>query len=133
MIYSRTSMFPGQRRIPVANQQDILADTEYRVVSIITLVTTQLESGHLDRRYVIFPLFMAGFATTQPDAKIQALDIIKAFEGTGIGQNTYTTRRLLSALYEAQRRTADAGGRLEDVDWLTIARERSLIVVNCGL
>lgn len=76
---------------------------------------------------------MAGFATTQPDAKIQALDIIKAFEGTGVGQNTYTMRRLLSAVYEDQRRMANAGRRMEDVDWLAVAKERSLTLVNCGL
>ena len=133
MIYSRTSMFVRQRSVPIANHQAILADTERRIMSIIALAAAQLEARQLDRRHVVFPLFMAGFATTQPDIKIQALDIIKAYEGTGIGQNTYTTRRLLTAVYEEQRRVVDAGGRLEDVDWLRVARERSLMVVNCGL
>lgn len=133
VIYSRTSMFPGQRRIPVANQQDINADTERRVASIISIAASQLERRQLDRRHIIFPLFMAGFVTTHPDAKIQALDIIKAYEGTGIGQNTYRTRRLLTAVYEEQRRMAEAGRRIEDVDWPAVAKERSLTVVNCGL
>ena len=126
-------MFPGQRRIPVASQQEVFADTERRVMTIISVAATNVEARHLDRRYVIFPLFMAGFATTQPDIKIQAIDIIKAYEGTGIGQNTYTTRRLLAAVYEEQRKAADAGHRIEDVDWLAVARRRSLTMVNCGL
>ena len=126
-------MFPGQRRIPVANQHEILADTERRVGSIIDIAASQLEDRYLNRRHIIFPLFMAGFATTHPDAKIQALDIIKAYESTGIGQNTYSTRRLLTAVYEEQRKMAEAGRRIEDVDWLAVAKERSLTVVNCGL
>ena len=86
-----------------------------------------------DRRHIIFPLFMAGFATTRPDVKIQALDLVKSYEGTAIGQNTYRTRLLLAAVYEEQRRMANTGGSMEDVDWLTVAKERSLAVVNCGL
>ena len=126
-------MFPGQRRIPVANQHEIQNDNERRVSSIITVGVLQLENGQLDRRHVIFPLFIAGYATGRPDVKIQALDIIKSYEGTGIGQNTSRTRQLLTAVYEEQRHVGNAGGRMEDVDWLKIARDRSLIVVNCGL
>lgn len=126
-------MFPGQRRIPVANQSDIHADTERRIVSIMSVATAQLHHGQLDRRHIIFPLFMAGFATTQPDIKIRVLDIIKTFEGSGIGQNTYRTRQLLTAVYEEQRRRANEGGSMEGVNWLVVAKERSLMVVNCGL
>lgn len=126
-------MFPGQRRIPFAGLQDQLADTEHRVMSIISIAAAQLQNGQLDRRHVIFPLFMAGYATAQAEAKIQALNIIKRYEGYGIGQNTYSTRQLLSAIYEEQRRVAELGGRMEDVDWLSFAKERSLTVVNCGL
>jgi GNAT superfamily N-acetyltransferase len=126
-------MFLRQRSIPVANQQDLLTDTEQRILSIIALATAQLQARHFHHRHVIFPLFIAGYATTQPDVKIQALDIIKAFEGHGIGQNTFTTRKLLSAVYEEQRKVAESGGRMEDVDWIKVARDRSLTVVNCGL
>ncbi|KAK3715258.1 hypothetical protein LTR37_007225 [Vermiconidia calcicola] len=132
-IYSRTSMLKCQRRFPIANQQEVFADTERRTLSIMRLVSTYLASRHFDRRHVVFPLFMAGFATTQPDVKIQALDVIKAFESTGIGQNTYVTRRLLTAVCEEQRRFAEAGGKMEDVDWFEVARDRSLTVINCGL
>ncbi len=132
-VYSRTSMFFRQRSFPIASQQEVFADTKSRVMAIIALAATQLEAGHLERRHVIFPLFIAGFATMQPDLKVQALNIIKAYEGQGLGQNTYTTRRLLTAVYEEQGRVVEAGGRMEDVDWLRVARDRSLTVVNCGL
>lgn len=126
-------MFPGQRRIPVANLQGILADTERRVMSIIDIATAQLEAGQVDRRHVICPLLIAGVATTQPDIKVQALDLMKAYESSGIGQNTYYARRLLGEVFEEQRRVANAGGRIEDVDWMAVAKGRNLTVVNCGL
>ena len=132
-IYSRTSMFPGQRRIPIANIHSISADTERRVMSIIGIATTHLEAGQVDQRHVIFPLLMAGIATTRSDAKVQALDLMKAYESSGIGQNTYSARRLLTAVYDEQRRVANGGGRIEDVDWLAVAKARGLTVVNCGL
>ena len=81
----------------------------------------------------IFPLFLAGVASTQPDAKIQAIDIMKAIVSGGIGQNTFRTRQLLAAVCEEQRRVVNSGGRMEHVDWLEVARERGLSVVNCGL
>ena len=133
MIYSRTSMFPGQRRIPIANQQEVNAEIEYHVMCILNIAIAQLEAGGVEKRHIVFPLFMAGFATSQPDVKIQALDIIRRLETTAIAQNTYRTRQLLSAVYEEQRRIAESGGRTEDIEWLVVAKERSLMVVNCGL
>jgi hypothetical protein len=102
-------------------------------MSVVGLVTAQFEAGHLEQRHLIFPLFIAGFATIQPDVKTQALNIMKAFEGQGIGQNTYSTRRHLTAVYEEQRSVVEAGGKMEDVDWLKVAKDRSLTVMNCGL
>lgn len=140
VIYSRTSMFPSQRSIPIANQSDFHADTERRCVAILTLASTYLSSTNstsvTEHRQAVFPIFIAGVATSQPDAKIQAIDIIKAMESPikgGIGQNTYRTRQLLVAVCEEQRRVVSAGGRMEQVDWLVVSRERGLSVVNCGL
>lgn len=134
VIYARTSMFPGQRLIPTANQADIHADTERRCLSILTLAGADLEAGLMERRHVGFPLLMAGVATTQPDAKIQAMNIMTAFQREGgIGQNTYRTRQLLVAVCEEQRAVVSAGGRMEQVEWQVLAKKRGLSIVNCGL
>lgn len=125
-------MFPGQRGIPVANQRAISDDTERLVDSIVSLAEAQLENDQRDRRHAVFPLFMSGIATARSDAQVSSLRLIKAYEGSGIGRNTSLTRRLLEAVYDEQRRIENAGGRREDVDWLVVARERSLSVVNCG-
>lgn len=136
MIYSRTSMF-AQRSMDVANQGDVHADTEQRCIGILTLASSYTDAElMMKHRHAVFPVLMAGIATTQPDAKIQAMNIVKAMESPargGIGQNTYRTRQLLVAFCEEQRRVVGAGGKIEQVDWLALARERDLSVVHCGL
>lgn len=126
-------MFPNQRRIPTAAQQEVLNDTDRRIRLTLSIASHQVESGHFEKRHTIFPVFMAGFATNSADLKLHAIDLIRAFEGKGIGQNTYRTRQLLVAVCEEQRRVANAGGRMEDVEWKVVAREKGLNVVNCGL
>lgn len=134
IIYSRTSLFPGQRLVPVAHSGDVHLDTERRCISILNMARSHLENGEFERRHVIFSLLLAGFATTQPNAKVQAIDMMRAFETTGgIGRNTARARQLLSAVCDEQQKRIDEGGRLEQVDWLVLARERGLSVVNCGL
>lgn len=103
-------------------------------MSIINIAAAQLEAGQPDRRHVIFPLLIAGITTMQPDAKIQALDLLKMYEGSGIGPNTYNTRQLLGAIYEEQRRVAEAGGQVDcHVEWLQDVKRRRVAMVNCGL
>lgn len=132
-IYARTSMFTRQRHIPTAAQHEVANDTERRVRLILAMAAQQVESGHLERRKTVFPIFMAGFATFSSDSKLHAIDLIRAFEGKGIGQNTYRTRQLLVAVCEEQRKAINAGRQMEDVEWMAVAREQGLNVVNCGL
>jgi hypothetical protein len=132
-IYSRTSMFPGQGLIPSANQAAFAADTGIRVSHILTLTVSIVANGDLDRREVVFPVFMAGVATNNPNAKAKAIDLLKTLEGHGIGQNTSVVRRLLVGVCEEQTRRVSAGRRMEEVDWLRFGRDRGMSVVNCGL
>lgn len=122
-------MFPAQRRI--ASTPDLQPDTERRVLSILSLVSTILD--HASARHVIFPLFVAGIGTLSPDAKIKTLELLAALEGSGIGRNTARTRGLLKVVFEEQRRAYEGGGSAGEVEWLGVARERGLGVVNCGL
>lgn len=126
-------MFPGQRLLPASNHPDLLADAERRVTSTINLATNLLQRNRLERRDVIFPLFIAGTATSQPRSRALILNLIKSFEGSGIGLNTRRTGRLLSAVYEEQERRVAGGGRREEVEWLEVAKGRELVLVNCGL
>lgn len=126
-------MFPGQGLIPTANQAAFQTDTGTRVSNILTLAMSIFANGELDRREVVFPIFMAGVATNNPNAKAKAMDLLKSYDGHGIGQNTSVVRKLLGAVCEEQRRRVAAGRRMEEVEWLRFGRERGMSVVNCGL
>lgn len=126
-------MFPGQRLIPHANAAAFAADTASRVCHIQTLASSILASGDLDRREVVFPVFIAGIATSDANAKITFINLLKSFEGHGIGQNTSVVRRLLVGVCEEQNHLLERGRRMEEVDWMRFGRERGMSVVNCGL
>jgi len=126
-------MFPSQGLIPTANQAAFFADTNTRVSHILTLTNRIFAAGELDRREVVFPIFIAGVATRNPAAKAKAIELLKSFESHGIGQNTNVVRRLLVAVCEEQNRRVSAGRRMEEVEWLRLGRERGMSVVNCGL
>lgn len=133
-LYARTSMFPHQRALPLAAQTLQQTDSETRVRSILHLAASYLPpSPSVAHRHVLFPLFIAGIATSLPDTKVQILNLMKAFEGGGVGGNEFRTRRLLSAVLEEQRRVVREGGRGEEVDWVEVGRGAGLGVVNCGL
>ncbi|KAF2769318.1 hypothetical protein EJ03DRAFT_293334 [Teratosphaeria nubilosa] len=134
VIYSRTSMFPQQHLIPTANQAELHTDTERRCMNITNLGASYVQERHQDRRHIVFPLFLAGVVTTNLDAKVRISEIIEALQRNGgIGQNTLQTRKLLQAVIEEQRLALEGGGRIEQVDWLALARSKGLGVVNCGL
>lgn len=126
-------MFPNQRLLPTANQALLATDTAARAAQILSLASAILSKGGLDHRAVVFPVFIAGIATPNADAKIKAIELLRAFEGHGIGQNTGVVRRLLVGVCEEQRRCVEVGRRAEEVDWVRFGRERGLGVVNCGL
>lgn len=133
MIYTRTSMYPGQRLIQSMNQPNLVADTEARVDVILSVASHIAQEQAWDQRHIIFPIFMAGFATKQSDSKVRAIELIRLFEGSGIGQNTSTTRKLLTAVCEEQAQSIAAHRSMEEVDWLCVLGDRGLRVSNCGL
>jgi hypothetical protein len=92
-----------------------------------------VNSGQLELRFMVFPLFMAGFASTDGTQKMMALDMISAMEKKSIGSNTTATRRALQIIYERQTQRFMHTGHSLDVDWLDIMVEQGLQVVNFGL
>jgi hypothetical protein len=124
-------MYPGQGRMPFANRQAIVTDMELRATKILTLAAPQaINPVH---RNIIFPVFMAGVATSVESNKSAAIELIGRLEDTGIGRNTHRTKQLLVAVCEEQRRLVAVGGSQQEVEWLEIARANKLDVVNCGL
>ncbi|CAK3843147.1 Proteasome component ECM29 [Lecanosticta acicola] len=124
MLYARTSLFPSQSLIPSYHAAQ---DTPSRIASILSLTSPPVNNNNttttLPRNTSTFALFIAGIAAPDAATKRLCIDGITAFEGRGIGQNTYRTRRLLSAVVEERR----------EGEWVGFSRERGLGVLSCGL
>lgn len=123
-------MYPGQQ---FHNTPDLKTEVAHRCATIISLATAVVEAHNFDQHHIVFPTFLAGVATQDPDLKMCAINIMRAMEGTGISRNASRSCELLVAVCEEQRSRVMSGGHAEEVDWITLAKSRGLGVVNFGL
>ncbi|EXJ76002.1 uncharacterized protein A1O5_00510 [Cladophialophora psammophila CBS 110553] len=130
IIYSHTSMWPGQR---LETSPDY--DTEIAVASsqILQMASKALAEDRSYCRYLVFPVFMAGFVATDGAHRMHAVDLLREMEKTSIGRNTMTTRKALAAVYEKQNERFMNTGQSLDVDWMHVMVQEGLLVVNFGL
>ncbi|KIW42503.1 uncharacterized protein PV06_06048 [Exophiala oligosperma] len=130
ILFSHTSMWPGQR---LDTSPDY--DTEIAVASnqILQMTMKAHAENRYHCRYLVFPVFMAGFCSTDGAQRMQALDLIRGMEKHSIGRNTTMTRRALAAVYEKQNERFMNTGQSLDIDWMQVMAERDLFVINFGL
>ena len=109
---------------------------------ILRLAREIVSTNHMERKFIVFPLFMAGFVNQSPEERSEILGLVKRMEEDSVGRNLVAARQLLEIVYERQdKRRRDArrerretgGAGDEEVDWVSIIRELGLQVVNCRL
>ncbi len=130
LIYSHTSMWPSQRLDTGPDYDAEIAQCVSEVLRIGDRVVSD-EQYHL--RFIIFPLFMAGIASTDGTEKMLALELISSMEKESIGSNTTATRHALQIIYEQQTQRFMHTGQSLDVNWSDSVLEQGLQVVNFGL
>jgi hypothetical protein len=130
IIFSHTSMWPSQR---LDTGPDFDAEIGQCVSEILQTAEGVVDAGRLELRFIVFPLFMAGFASTDGTQKMMALDMISTMERKSIGSNTTATRHALQIVYEQQTQRFMHTGHSLDVNWSDIMVEQGLQVVNFGL
>ncbi|KAN0086706.1 Fungal specific transcription factor domain containing protein [Elaphomyces granulatus] len=127
LIYSYTSMWPGQRR--GTSEEHI----EQHASMILQVAESIVNAGRFDLRFIIFPLFMAGTASSSSGRKMRAMDLISSMEKDGIGRNATTTRHVLQIVCRQRTQQLMCEGYSLDVDWAEIMIEQGLQIVNFGL
>ncbi|MCJ1282031.1 hypothetical protein MMC26_001354 [Xylographa opegraphella] len=100
---------------------------------IIDVVSETVRRRRFEHGFVIFPLFLAGIATTSAADKALAHELMTAMEQESVGNNKRATRKLLEAVYEAQNARQMVVGHSLDVDWIQVMSESKLHVINFGL
>lgn len=130
IIYSHTSMWPGQRVYTSADYSGEIAAVSQQILQVSQAIMTN-SPGNC--RFLVFPIFMAGFASDVGNQKMLAIDLIHQMESDGIGQNTQVARKALEAVYERQNERFMHTGNSLGVDWLQLMMEQGFTVVNFGL
>jgi len=106
---------------------------------ILGLAREIVTHNHMERKFIVFPLFMAGFVSKSRDERIEIVDLVKKMEEDSVGRNVAAARELLEIVYERQERRREELKRegvdegREDVDWVGVVGELGLQVVNCRL
>lgn len=100
---------------------------------ILQLGREIIDNGHLERKFIVFPLFMAGFVSESMADREEALELLTALEQKTMGRVANASKSLLELVYERQEMSLQRGGNALDVDWVQIVVEKGLQVVNCRL
>lgn len=132
LLYSLTSLWPGQRllRSGTSTEEEI----HHHAAAILRIAEDIIRLGRFDRRFVIFPIFLAGAtADFSSGLKDLATDLIFKLEQQGMGRNASTARLLLQIVYDRQAQQSIHAGHTPDVDWIDIMHEHEFQLVNFGL
>ena len=123
-------MWPSQRLDTGPDCDDEIACAASQIISTSERI---IEANRLELRFIVFPLFMAGYASGDGSQKMMALDLIKQTEESSIGGNTMVTRRALQIVYERQTERFMSTGHPLDICWKDVMVEQGLQVVSFGL
>ena len=122
-------MWPSQRAEASPADETQLAQC---ISGILELSQHYIQTNRPHLRFVIFHLFLAGFASNIAEQKMLALQLIESFESHSAGHNTTTYWNLLQVVYQRQRQSVMEFGTPWTVDWTEVMREERLEVVNFG-
>lgn len=122
-------MWVGQRLDTSPDYDNEIATAAQQIIQVAQTIV----DGSDNSRFLIFPLFIAGYASDNGNHKTLALDLIQELEEKSIGHNAQATRACLQVIYEQQRERFKYTGHSLDIDWLRVMRDRQISLVNFGL
>ena len=123
-------MWPYQR---LDNDTQTTPELSQSVYKIIQLADEISSYGFIERKFMVFPLFMAGIASQNPSDQQRVIRLLVAFEKQSIGKAMVATRQILEIVYEKQREIMRIGANPLMVDWVDAVAERGLQMVDARL
>lgn len=130
LLYLHTSMYRGQQMGASYLQRK---EISFHCRLVLAKASVIISSGATAQNYVIFPVFLAGVASSNDRDKNRAIGLIRAMERTGISRNACRSRQLLEVICVEQRRLVKCGGSAAELDWISYSSEIGLRSVNMGL
>ncbi|THW32600.1 hypothetical protein D6D22_09533 [Aureobasidium pullulans] len=127
MIYLHTSMYRNQRvHVLVAQRREIL----FHCRLVLDKASAIIESEAPQPNHVVFPVFLAGVLSSNDHDRNRAIGLIRILESTAIGDGASRSRQLLEAICAEQRTLVQKGGNAAELDWISYAKARGLIILN---
>ena len=123
-------MWPHQR---LEMDAESIAETSQSVNEILDLAREIITNGCNERKFMVFPLFMAGVATRNPSDQQLVKQLLEGFEPNSIGRAMPATRQILEIMYQKQREATVQGDNPFIVDWIDMIAERGLQLINARL
>ncbi|KAN0122549.1 Fungal specific transcription factor domain containing protein [Hyaloscypha variabilis] len=125
LIYAHTSMFPHQMADSSPEIDLQVATCAREIIQVARLV---LFKPRVELRFAIFPLFMAGFSTTDLREKEEVLDIMRKIENHGYGGSMESVIKLLEIVFEHQAMAILRTGTANSVEWVEEMEIRGLMI-----
>ena len=123
-------MWPHQR---LEMDAESIAESSKSVNEILHLAREIIAKGCNERKFMVFPLFMAGVATRNPSDQQLVIQRLEGFEPKSIGGAMPATRQTLEIMYQKQREATIQGGNPFIVDWIDMIAERGLQLIDARL
>ena len=122
-------MYPGQLFACAPVSPEIRSS----INEILLLAREIVNHRHLERKFMVFPLFMAGFAAETASDRSEALELLTALEQETMGRVANASRELLQLVFDKQNERLLMGNSRWKVDWVQVAVESGMQIVNCRL
>ena len=108
-------MYPNQTQ---HNHASTIPEVIQSGREILDLAREIVQSGHMERKFIVFPLFIAGCVNDRPAERQEIVELLKKLEDDSIGRNFRATRQLLETVYErkSQHRNTQSRGLSWDQD-----------------
>ncbi|CAL5867716.1 uncharacterized protein PFLUO_LOCUS1935 [Penicillium psychrofluorescens] len=129
-LFSYSSMWPAQR---LESEFSTDGEIDHHASEILRIAEQAAHAQRADRRFLIFPLFLAGATASASGLKMMAMELMSNMEDEEeMGRNAATTRAILQVVYERQLERLMRVGHTMDVDWVELMAQERLHMVNFG-
>lgn len=123
-------MWPHQR---LEMSPESITEMSQSVGEILQLAREITANGCIERKFMVFPLFMAGVGSRSPSDQQLATELLRVFEQRSIGKAIAATRHVLEVIYQKQREAIIQGVHPMMVDWVNTVAERGLQMIDARL
>ncbi|KAF4555233.1 Fungal specific transcription factor domain-containing protein 73 [Elsinoe fawcettii] len=129
MLYLHTCILQFDRE----QTEHEVSETAFFCTLILKLAQSAAGRGFAANHHLILPIFLAGINTYASTEKALAWKLLKVYEDAGIGPNARKTLAFFEKILALQGERRSTGCDQSGIDWIALAAQEGIIMVNMGL